>query len=132
MIGMDRKVQRVHKSRLDKAIESVGAQVNLLTAFAWDPLFTCKEGQKQSLYEEILYSTNKSPLISKCNFAKVSERNTTIEVLGYYLDTSGVHVSSCLLHQSTGFPCRILMSHDTIIAKCCLLTISVGIHRYKW
>lgn len=81
--GMDRKVQRVHKDRLDRAIAAVSSTaVNRISAFAWDPLFICKEGGDMSLVEEILANPGQ-PIISECRLH--SQTNRSIVLIGYNL-----------------------------------------------
>lgn len=81
------KVQAVSKQRLDKVLSDVGALVRKVTAFAWDPLFTCRNSSSnESLADEIqrAYAT---PIISDCRFH--SEQNQSIVVMGFNIDLPG-------------------------------------------
>jgi len=79
---MDRRVHSVYKHRLDQALTYVGAMVQKVTAFAWDPLFTCKE-EGRSLAEQIKIDYHR-PIISECRFHSPS--NQSIVVIGFNID----------------------------------------------
>lgn len=81
--GLDREVQRVHKERLDIAVASVSPYVNKITAFAWDPMFTCTENGRASLAKEILEAIDQ-PIISQCRFH--SQSNQSVVLIGYNFD----------------------------------------------
>lgn len=81
--GIGLEVQRVDKSRLDKAISGIGANVSRIAAYSWDPLFICSSKEHPSLLEEIK-SKLEQPIVSGCKFH--SPQNLSIVLLGYNLD----------------------------------------------
>lgn len=80
---MDRKVERVFKSRLDQALTHVGSLVSKVTAFAWDPLYTCTTKGFASLAEQIVRD-HQRPIISECRFH--SQQNQSIVLIGFNID----------------------------------------------
>ena len=84
MTGMNRKVEPVFKSHLDRALTHVGSLVNKVAAFAWDPLFTCKERPSDISLAEQIKNDYQRPIISECRFH--SPQNQSIVVLGFHID----------------------------------------------
>lgn len=81
---MDRKVEKVFKSHLDRALTHVGALVHKVSAFAWDPLLTCKEKKSDNSLAEQIKNDYQRPIISECRFH--SPQNQSIVVLGFHLE----------------------------------------------
>lgn len=73
----------MHKERIDKALSSVSMYVNKITAFAWDPMFTCQENGGMSLVDEIIENVDQ-PIISECRFH--SQSNQSVVLIGYNFD----------------------------------------------
>lgn len=82
-LGINRELQRVHKKRLDRAVASVSPYVSKITAFAWDPMFTCRGKGSASLSVELLDGLNE-PIISECRFH--SQSNQSVVLIGYNFD----------------------------------------------
>lgn len=82
---MERKVERVFKSRIDHALTHVGTLVPKVAAFAWDPLFTCSDRDGDSLEKQIKIDYLR-PIISDCRFH--SPQNLSVVLLGFHLEGS--------------------------------------------
>lgn len=81
-------VHRVDKSHLDKALTHVGSMVQKVTAYAWDPLFTCTtSGDKKSLAQQITANSNQS-VAGECSFVD-PPGNLTIAMTGFNIDSPG-------------------------------------------
>ena len=96
---MDKKVKSVDKSRLDHVLTHVGAMVSKVTAFAWDPLFTCSQKGRASLSQQIQQDWQR-PIISECGFH--SPQNLSIVVKGFHIDgplTQPFQVRSLVMQQ---------------------------------
>ncbi|CAH1798289.1 unnamed protein product [Owenia fusiformis] len=79
--GMERKVQRTDKSRIDWAITAAGSRVQKIVSFAWDPLFTCEPDPKKESLGAQISDQLETCIISECRFH--TPHNLSVVVIGY-------------------------------------------------
>ncbi|KAK3577440.1 hypothetical protein CHS0354_032291 [Potamilus streckersoni] len=82
--GMGEIRDRATRYRVESALNAAGAAISKVTAFAWDPGFTCgTKRDKSNLAIEIINNIN-NPIISHCSFH--SSFNRSVVVIGYNLE----------------------------------------------
>ncbi|XP_045206607.2 uncharacterized protein LOC123558822 [Mercenaria mercenaria] len=81
--AMDRLVNSVTKSRIDRVLTHAGSSVQKVVAFAWDPSFTCKTKAHHTPLRNLIVADSERPIIAHCSFH--SSFNRSVVVMGYNL-----------------------------------------------
>lgn len=91
--GLDRMLNRVTKSRIDRILTHAGASTQKIVSQAWDPSFTCRTKNQTTPLRNQIEADKSRPIISHCSFH--SSSNRSVVVIGYNLDgeTQGFTVS---------------------------------------
>lgn len=86
--GDGEAASRIDKGHIDRALTHAGSLVKKVTAYAWDPFFTCTTSQdKTALADQIGKEMNKS-IDGECSFLD-PPNNLTIAMTGFNLDSPG-------------------------------------------
>jgi hypothetical protein len=91
--GMDRMVDSVSKSRLDKILTHAGTSAQKIVASAWDPSFTCRTQSHGTPLINQINADEGRPIIAHCSFH--SSFNRSVVVIGFNLaaETQGFTVN---------------------------------------
>ena len=81
--GLGQMLDRITKPKVDNVLTHLGVFGEKVTAFAWDPCFTCKTNNiSTSLSNQVKGDMNR-PIIASCSFH--SAFNRSVVVIGYNL-----------------------------------------------
>ncbi|KAL4219147.1 hypothetical protein ACF0H5_021729 [Mactra antiquata] len=90
--GLNRMLNRVTKSRIDRVLTHAGTTTQKIVSDAWDPCFTCSTANKTTPLKNQIMADKSRPIIAHCSLH--SSYNRSVVVIGYnlYGETQGFTV----------------------------------------